>query len=76
MNNLLYCLLLQVCISSSKKKSIIFPKDGFSILYLALYKYDRVTLYVVRKIGFHTKKLLKGFYDRLTQHSLSRRLQM
>jgi len=43
-----------VSIRCSKKKSIIFPIDGFSNLYLALC--DRVTLNGVRKIRFHTKK--------------------
>ena len=43
-------------IRCSKKKSIIFPIDGFSNLYLALHKCDRVTLDGVRKIRFRTKK--------------------
>ena len=43
-------------IRCSKKKSIIFPIDGFSNLYLALYKCDRVTPNGVRKIRFRTKK--------------------
>ena len=43
-------------IKCSKKKSIIFPIDGFSNLYLALYKCDRVTSNGVRKIRFRTKK--------------------
>ena len=43
-------------IRCSKKKSIIFPIDGFSNLYLVLYKCDRVTPNGVRKIRFRTKK--------------------
>ena len=43
-------------IRCSKKKSIIFPIHGFSNLYLALYKCDRVTPNGVRKIRFRTKK--------------------
>lgn len=43
-------------ISSSKKKSIIFPIGGFSNQNLALCKRYRVTLYGVREIRFRTTK--------------------
>ena len=60
----------------SKKKFIIFPIDGFSKLYLALYKCDRVTL--DGKIRFRTKKLLRQFGDCLThcQYCLSARIKI
>lgn len=44
-----YCILLNNNIRCSKKKSIIFPIDDVSYLYLALHKLDQVTLDGVKK---------------------------
>lgn len=48
-----YCKQLQR-IGGSNKKSIIFRIDGFSALYIGLFKSDRVALTAIRKITFRT----------------------